>query len=574
MRVQNKLLLATLALVLALILATGMAFYHYSESVSLERTRAQMQALAGTISLQLETRIQQMDNALLFLISEPDFLSAISYYTMSGSEEEDNQLLIYRNAAIIRRTIKGYAISKNFYRAVLFTSRGDYFDSLPENVAFTRESVLETMSGLTWLEQAGSQWGRMLLLFPHENVWEEERTTVYSVARALPTMSGMTCYIEIQNKMDELDEILYAPALSDMRVEVVSDNGEIFYASDRSQPSVGDIQIASSSNAYGLTVRISQTREAALAVIKPVRMQMMTLCLVAFVVSAAYLYFASRRLTQPIRAIRQTMEQTALESLDRPHLPSGGDELKALSEAFGNLCERLKLSMDAQMRAQEREARARLDALQAQVDPHFLYNTLNVIAGRAMTIGDEEIVNTCEEIAAMLRYSADTRERQATISREAAHLTTYLALMKKRYRQKLEYAVEITPEIAEQPMPKLVLQQFSENAIRHGLAQTGCSLRFTLSGYAADDRWVIEIADNGVGFAPDVLEKLRATLREDGMPQDGLSIGGMGIANTYGRLRAFYGAAFEMTLSNAETGARITLSAPLRPIEKEGKPCA
>lgn len=174
----------------------------------------------------------------------------------------------------------------------------------------------------------------------------------------------------------------------------------------------------------------------------------------------------------------------------------------------------------------------------------------------------------------MLRYSTDTRERQATISREAAHLTTYLALMKKRYRQKLEYTVEIAPEIAQQPMPKLVLQQFSENAIRHGLAQTGRSLCFSLKGYAADERWVIEIADNGVGFAPDVLEKLRATLQEDGMPQNGLSIGGMGIANTYGRLRAFYGAAFEMTLSNAETGARITLSAPLCPIEKEGKPCA
>ena len=573
MRVQNKLLFATLALVLVLILATGFAFYHYSESVGLERTRAQMQTVAGTLALQLESRVQQMDSALLFLISEPDFLSAISYYTMPGSEEADNQSLIYRNAAIIRRTIKGYTISKNFYRAVLFTSRGDYFDSRPWNEAFTREDVLSILPDMPWLERASAQWGRMLLLPPHENLWEEGGGMVYSVVRALPTTTGATCYLEIQTTMDELTGILHAPTLSDMRVAVLMQDGETFYSSDSPRASGDELLVFSDANRFGLTVRISQSRETALVMLQPLRMQVVALCAVAFVASAAYLYFASRRLTKPIRAIRQTMEQTALETLDNPRLPTGGDELKALSEAFGNLCERLKLSMDAQMLAQEREARARFDALQAQADPHFLYNTLNVIAGRAMTIGDEEIVDTCEEIAAMLRYSADTRERTATIGREAAHLTTYLALMKKRYRQKLEYTVEVAPEIARQPMPKLVLQQFSENAIRHGLAQTGRNLCFTLRGTACDGRWRIEIADNGAGFAPGVLAKLRETLREDRVPLDGLSIGGMGIANTYARLRAFYGAAFEMNLFNAETGARITLSAPLETAEKEENTC-
>ena len=95
------------------------------------------------------------------------------------------------------------------------------------------------------------------------------------------------------------------------------------------------------------------------------------------------------------------------------------------------------------MQAQQRETRALMDALQAQVYPHFLFNTLNVIAGRAMVIGDDEIVSTCDEIASMLRYSADTRQKTATIRTEAAHFTTYLALMKKRYRSKLNYHIDL-----------------------------------------------------------------------------------------------------------------------------------
>ena len=119
-------------------------------------------------------------------------------------------------------------------------------------------------------------------------------------------------------------------------------------------------------------------------------------------------------------------------------------------------------------------------------------------------------------------------------------------------------------------MPKLVLQQFAENAIRHNLTRTGNALHFAMKGYSSDRFWKIEISDDGTGFAPEILTKLQEMIRENRM-QDRLSIGGMGIANTYARLRRFYGTEFQMEFENTRTGAMIVLSAPMR---KEEKKCA
>lgn len=571
MRIQNKLLLVTLALVVLLIFITGCLFAHYGETSGIEQLTGQMQALAETLSLQLESRIQQMDLALLFMLSDPDFLSSISYYTMPGRDVDANKLLVSNSGGVINRVIKSYAIHKTIYRATLFTSFGDYFSSHFQSPAPSKAAVLETIASLSWTEEAQSRQGRMLLLTPYSDPWSQEHCYVYGVARALRTTSGATCYLEIQNKMDEITTMLNSPGLSGAYAGIYAQDGSVFYVPEDAVPVQNSLLAVSPVNAYGLSVRVWQSREAALAMLRPHRLQVAALCAVALFVSAAYLYFASRRITKPIRIIRHMMERTALETLDTSQIPSGGDELKALSRAFNDLCLRLKAAVAAQMQAQQRETRALMDALQAQVDPHFLFNTLNVIAGRAMVIGDDEIVSTCDEIASMLRYSADTRQKTATIRTEAAHFTTYLALMKKRYRSKLNYHIDLAEALLEEPMPKIVLQQFAENAIRHGFSGAGETLTIQLTGRKAGGVWTIEISDDGAGFSPDVLKRLTRKLRASCQPgapcaaEGGLSIGGMGILNTYARLRAFYGQKFRMTLFNGKNGgAHIRLSAPCK----------
>ncbi|MDO4548717.1 MAG: histidine kinase, partial [Clostridia bacterium] len=498
MRVQNKLLIVTLALVMILIVITGLLFFRFGENELIERSVTQMRALADTIALQLESRVQQMDFALLYMLSQPDFLSATSYYTMPGRAEEANRLLISENAAVISRVMINYAVNKNFYRASLFTPEGDYFSSRFQEPSPSSAEVKTRVSGISWTDLAQSKSGRMLLLSPYSDPWSEEDIRVYSAVRAISTPSGVTCFIEIQNKARDLDELLQ-PAYSFGGMSAIMSPDGVFYSKDGVLEK-DDILAVSDTNQYGLSIRVWQSREAILEAFSPMKAQIFAVCGVAFILSATYLYLASRRITSPIRAILDSMDKTALDTLTNPPLPSGGDELKALNEAFSRLCERLKSAVDEAFSSQEREARAKFDSLQAQMDPHFLYNTLNVIAGRAMATGDDEIALMCSDIASMLRYSTDTKQRSSTIGLEAAHLNTYLALMKKRYRQKLVYTVEISPNIESEPMPKIVLQQFAENALRHGFDGSANALAFTLRGYSIDEYWHIDISDNGKGF--------------------------------------------------------------------------
>ncbi len=108
------------------------------------------------------------------------------------------------------------------------------------------------------------------------------------------------------------------------------------------------------------------------------------------------------------------------------------------------------------------QLQAQLDMLQAQVNPHFIYNTLNVISSRGILDDDEVICDICDDLAGMLRYSTDTEKKTATIRMELEYLRKYFSLMKYRYEYKLEYAIEMDPEIDEQWIPKLTVQQFVE----------------------------------------------------------------------------------------------------------------
>jgi two-component system sensor histidine kinase YesM len=123
------------------------------------------------------------------------------------------------------------------------------------------------------------------------------------------------------------------------------------------------------------------------------------------------------------------------------------------------------------------------------------------------------------------------------------------------------------------PMPKIVLQPIAENAIRHGFGRTGGIMRVCVKGFRDDRGCGIEVSDNGEGFAPDVLDMLKAQMEEIRMgryrPENSASIGGMGLVNTFARLYYFYGDRCRMLLENSGCGARVTIVIPRG--EEDGK---
>ena len=569
MRIHVKLLILSFTLVFALVALTGVLFIRYNERTALQKATNELYTVAEKLSLQVESRIQQIDVALLFVLSDPDFLSALSTYTMPERSAERNRLILADSASTINRLFKSYAVDKHFHQIVLFDEVGDFFTSNFRIQTPAPERVIAISKEIAWTGEAAKLQGKLLLISPYHDPWNGQEQHVYGAARALKTVSGVTCYIEVQRAQAELDELLTLGGFEGVGVELMNDRGLFYVPEGQAAAPEGAIVVTSEQNRYGLCARLTLDTSAIRGDLAPGALQIALICFMALAGSFFYIYFATRRLMRPLRTLQEAMDLTVLDNLGGHLAPHSVDELKSLNEAFAGLCERLGGAVDDKMRAQRLELEARLDALQAQIDPHFLYNTLNVIMNRAMQIGDDEILSICEGIANMLRYSTGTERRLATLGEEKAHLETYLLLLQKRFRHRLQYVVDIPEGMLKLQLPKMTLQPLAENAIQHGYAHKGGQMRVNVKAWMDDEYWRVEVSDDGEGFGEEVLKDLQeklAAVREGVFRPgaEGMSIGGMGLINTYARLHFHFGHACKMTICNGASGARVEIRAPLR----------
>jgi ligand-binding sensor protein len=232
------------------------------------------------------------------------------------------------------------------------------------------------------------------------------------------------------------------------------------------------------------------------------------------------------------------------------------DEIKARS-----LLE--KEIKNAQLSAKEAE----LKALQAQINPHFLYNTLDSIQWLAVLRGAEDIQKTIQCLGQLLRHSLDRKSVIVNVSKELEQIRSYLFIQKMRYGEKLSYRINMEPGVLDFELPKLVLQPIVENAILHGVEPKAGSGNVCIEGWLhKGDQAIIEITDDGVGMAEGTLSQLNASLRselEGGRSQH------LGLANVHKRLMYFFGEEFGLTISSRQaTGSSVRIRIP-RNLRKE-----
>jgi signal transduction histidine kinase len=203
-------------------------------------------------------------------------------------------------------------------------------------------------------------------------------------------------------------------------------------------------------------------------------------------------------------------------------------------------------------------AEARLQALQMQLQPHFLFNTLNTLAGLARDGRQAEVVALIAELGDLLRYSLANNDRQeVSLEEELEFVERYLAIEGVRFGDRLTVAFEIEPEALGAAVPTLLLQPIVENAIRHGIAASPLPGRIDIRAHAADGRLRIEVRDNGIG-----LDLNGSAPRQ-----------GIGLENTRARLFQLHGNRSALRMQAAEGGGmRLVLELPLRPVSSAPAP--
>mgnify|MGYP002226037045 FL=1 len=229
----------------------------------------------------------------------------------------------------------------------------------------------------------------------------------------------------------------------------------------------------------------------------------MAAAIIAFGVCLLLIILWSYILTKSIRELRGVIEQTSLENLDIQAIETGYglDEVRTLANSYQAMTKRLSQAVNSEKRALMLQMQAQFDALQAQINPHFLYNVLNIISGRGIENNDDMICDMCGALASMLRYSTNNKERYVKTEQEMNYLENYLYLLRARYGDKISFDVSIDSAVRDKLLPKMTLHQFVENILAHAYGHSDRRMIIQVSGTMYSDHWEIRVQDNGEGIS-------------------------------------------------------------------------
>lgn len=271
------------------------------------------------------------------------------------------------------------------------------------------------------------------------------------------------------------------------------------------------------------------------------------------------LTIVSRWLTKPLNKLRQSMESFSDGDFNIRLSFHTDDEIGKLGTAFNNMVEKNKQLIEQTYVAQIKAKEAELLLLQAQINPHFIYNLINSIQWSALRHGEKDIADTAYSLGQIFRISLNQGNSMITASRECDLVQYYLKLQKSRYRDRIQYELTCEPEAAQIMIPKLIIQPLVENAVVHGAESSLNVTTIRVSVGLLNSMLVIDIEDNGIGIPPDILEKL-----PDRYSACSAHHNGFAIKNIYDRLKLLYGNTFIFEISSElACGTSIHMEIPV-----------
>lgn len=284
------------------------------------------------------------------------------------------------------------------------------------------------------------------------------------------------------------------------------------------------------------------------------------------------LIFISHTLTRPIQQLTTSMEQFANGDFNVRVSFKTKDEIGILGQVFNKMVIDNKALIDRTYVLRLRERDAELSFLQAQINPHFLYNLIHTIQWKALRKGDEEIADLAYSMGQVFRISLNRGSNIITVEREKELITYYLKLQKERFGSRIEYALLFEPETLQIKIPKLIIQPLVENSIVHGAESSSDTVHISVKCFLLPhrNRLRIEVLDDGVGIPPEKLALLPDKLGD----QDAAGSSGSHFAlrNISDRLRLLFGEECTFSIKSVlQRGTFIQITIPVDVLADEPK---
>ena len=583
--IQLRLFAAFFLVVLTLIALFALISYSYVARTLTQSATDFMLAQADSIAYQTDTLLQdanELSGKLLFSQELLDLFYSDMFAASPGSMEKRHRFdtLVY--------SIGGPQFPP--FQINMFRFSGE-FAGVGSTGVITRLPS-QAIAGVAWLPACVQKDGAKLITPPHRDEFGYQRGPVVSLCRTFgPRWGGIKdSAIEIQVPFGQIEDIVKRQlgGADNLKVVIFDAAGIVAYPQDgaagdtanwgavraRSQDNIltqnmdGKERVVAvkQSQHTGWTVAVVQDYSSLLAPADRVRNNFLLVALGGLLLTVPITYTIARSLTLPIQKIHESVAQLTLETL-----PGQGtftvdttvNELEELNAAFQTMCVRLREALDETVVARALAIQSRMLALQAQMDPHFLYNMIATISILAEKGESAQIVAICESLGDMMGYISTSGEQFVPAGAELQHTQAYMDLMCVRFADELNFTCAVSPSLLEVHIPKLTVQPLVENCVKHA---TKCAPPWHIAvvGEVACGRWQITVSDNGAGFSPIALAELRRKLPRAAETPSTLELNGMGLIDIYMRLNLHYNAEAIFEFGNQPGGgAYVRVGGPV-----------
>lgn len=281
-------------------------------------------------------------------------------------------------------------------------------------------------------------------------------------------------------------------------------------------------------------------------------------CLLAATLAALLI---STTITRPLQELEETMHKVEEGDWAVRASTATNNEIGQIGKTFNTMISRMRELRDGALANEEAKRKSEINALQAQINPHFLYNTLDTIIWMSASGKTEEVTEVTAALAKLFRTSISKGENYVSLANELENIRSYLTIQQMRYGEQLSYAIDVPRELLTCTVPKLILQPIVENALYHGVKLSETAGTITIGGAIQGKRLLLTVCDDGVGMTAAQLETLFDS-RENGER-------GIGVTNVNHRIQLCYGEAYGLCYFSAPgEGTRVEITLPVHREEK------
>lgn len=571
--IRTSIIFSFAVLIIFALLTFLLISLRFTRETVLENSTEYTSQLIGQVNNDIDSYIDHMENISLIVAGNSDVRDYLSGTEISREREEDlrqriaavfktitdtrndianiglipeeRESLINRGSARLNPFIDVSELS--WYQEAM-AADGDTVvsSSHVQNAIYGRYDWVVTLS--RYISNAGAQGGGMFFV-------DLNYSAINDLCERLSL--GNRGYIYILDRNGGIvyhpqQQLIYSGMKQELITEIMETEESSFLTED------GRLYTISRSDQTGwIVVGVSLVSELMYRADSARKMYLL-IAFALFMAALVLAYLLSDEITKPIKELEKSMKEVEKGNFAHAALTVREEnEIGHLSRNFNMMTEEIQNLIEQRDKEQQIKRKSELKVLQSQINPHFLYNTLDSIIWMAEWGKNQEVVRMTSSLAKLLRRSISNEQEVVTVAEEVEYTETYLSIQKMRYKDKLEYDICVEPEIMQEKVVKLVLQPLVENAIYHGIKYKEGKGLVRILGFRREGQIVLQVQDDGKGMDADALTHIFEKHTRDTRSN------GVGLSNVNERIQLYYGEGYGISFrSRPDEGTEATIILP------------